>query len=203
MKVRFLILTVSLCIYGNCLIAQGLGLQVGSMNPIGKTAYILKPGYGVEFDFLPGEVDDRWKFNIALEYFIFKPTQDTFNTYGLEMSQQTTLYPGYSIMRKYSIASIGAGFIFKMLDKDLSPTIGADVNVSLITLSQTNVTQLMNSSSDNDSFLRIATGPKIGASYQIQDCWLINAGVGSSFGIGNSGIQSYWKPYISINYYIE
>jgi opacity protein-like surface antigen len=203
MKKIFFILITLLFLNNGFLNAQGYGLQLGSMNPLGKTAYILKPGYGGEFHFLPGDIDERWKLNLALGYHIFKPTQDTFNTYGLEISQQTTLYPGYSIMRKYSIASIGAGFIFKILDKDFSPFIGADANVSIITLSQTNVSAIISSSSDNDSYWRFAIGPKAGICYQVTDNWLLNAGVGSSFGFGNSGVQSYWRPFLSINYFID
>ncbi len=173
------------------------------MAPIGKTAYILKPGYGAELHFLSGDIDDRWKLNIGLGYYIFKATQDTFNTYGLEFSQKTTLYPGYSILRKYNIASMGAGFTYKILDKILSPTVGLDANVSIITLSESNVSGLINSSTDNESYWRLSIGPKIGGCYEINENWLLNAGVGSSFGIGNSGVQSYWKPYISINYFID
>jgi hypothetical protein len=202
MKHTFFILITVLCFYNGYLKAQGYGLQVGTMNPLGKTGYILKPGIGAEFHYLPGEVDARWKFNIALGYYIFKPTQDTFNTYGLEISQQTTLYPGYSIMRKYNIASMGAGITYKFLDKDFSPVIGVDANVSIITMSQTNVSAIISSSSDNDSFWRLAMGPKLGASYEL-DGWIINAGVGSSIGIGNSGFQYYWKPYVSLNYFID
>lgn len=203
MKNKFLILITVFSFYNGYLKAQGYGLQIGTMNPMGKTAYILKPGLGAEFHFLPGEIDDRWKLNIALGYYRFRPTQDTFNTYALEISQTTTLYPGYSIMRKYSIASMGAGFTFKILDKNFSPIIGAEANVSIITMSQSNVSGIISSSSDNDSYWRLAMGPKVGACYQLNDNWLLNAGVGSSFGIGNSGLQSYWKPYFSINYYID
>ena len=203
MKNTFFILLTVFCFFNNFLKAQGYGLQIGTMNPMGKTAYILKPGYGGEFHFMPGEIDDRWKFNVALGYYTFKPTQDTFNTYALEISQKTTLYPGYSILRKYSIASIGAGFTFKILDKVFSPVIGAEGNVSIITMSQSSVSGIISSGSDNDSYWRLAIGPKLGACYEISDTWLINAGVGSSFGFGNSGLQSYWKPYVSINYFVD
>lgn len=204
MKKILSILILTICFYNNSLKAQGFGLQVGLINPLGRAAYFLKPGLGAELHFIPADIDDRWKFNIALSYYVFKPTQDTFNTYGLEVSQQSKLYPGYSIISKVDMASICMGVTFKILDKKLSPTVGTDLIFSMIGISQTVESGFRTTSSENESYWSLALAPRIGASYEVSDNWLINAGLAIPVvGIGSTYLQSYWKPFISINYFID
>jgi hypothetical protein len=47
---------------------QSVGLQVGSLIPVGQTAYSLKPGYGAELNMLSGDIDDRFKFGFTIGY---------------------------------------------------------------------------------------------------------------------------------------
>jgi outer membrane protein W len=184
--------------------SQGIGIQVASLIPVGSTAYTLKPGFGGEFNMLSGDIDNRFKFGFTIGYYKFKPTQDTFRTYTIESSYTTQLLPGYESIKKYGMGSAGITCMFKILDKKFSPTVGIDGTAALIVISEDDYAEgAISSSSTNDTYWRFAVCPKAGASYQIKDNWLINAGVGFNVGFGNTGVQAYWKPFLMINYFFD
>ena len=187
-----------------CVHSQSFGLQVGSLIPVGQTAYSLKPGYGAELNMLSGDIDDRLKFGFFLGYYKFKPTQDTFKTYTIQEGSGTQLLPGYEVIHKYGMGTAGFTGIFKIIDKNFSPMVGLDASAAIIVISEDDYAEgAISSSSTNDTYWRFAICPKAGASYQIKDNWLINAGVGFNMGFGNTGVQSYWKPFIMLNYFFD
>jgi hypothetical protein len=102
------------------------------------------------------------------------------------------------------MGTAGIMCMFKVLDKKFSPTVGIDGMAAIIVISEDNFTEgALSSSSTNDTYWRFALCPKVGASYQINDSWLINAGAGFNMGFGNTGVQSYWKPFIMLNYFFD
>ncbi len=202
MKKTVFLLSFFILSTNTCLKAQ-YGLQIASMVPAGKTAYLLKPGYGGEFILGFGDIDNRWKFTANIGFYSFKPTQDTFKTYTIESSQTTSLLPATDVIKKYQMLSFGFGSNFKILDKKFSPIIGMDAYVTIIDESEDSNDGVVNSSSTNDTYWRLSICPKVGACYQIKESWLLNAVIGRDMGFGLTGTQSYWKPSFSASYYFD
>ncbi len=187
--------------------ARGLaqaGLQLSYMDPVGTAAYSLKRGMGAEFMYSANEIDSRWKFSGYLGFFSYKTTQDTFPLQGMLYGQTTALLPGYEVISKYQSMSCGFGAVYKLLNKKLSPIIGMDGYLTFVSMSYHRyVETLIDETFSNEMQWQFAIFPKAGVSYQMNDNWLLNAGIGRNMGFGSTGSQAFWKSYISLQYYLN
>lgn len=191
-----------------------LGLQANYVAPGSDMKYALKPTVGIELKLSSGEIDNRFKFGVALGYCVFKPTQDTFRIYGTQTGgtasngvpvNGTLLQPGFEHIYNYKVASIGFWSDFKILSKKFSPTLGLDFYAYVASLNEDYTVEWqisLQGQNENETTYSFAFIPKAGLSYELKDNWLFAGGMGRSMAFyGSETLRSFWKSYISVLYY--
>ncbi len=179
------------------------GLQPGLMVPADNYySYALKPGVGADFVAKAnlGDIDSRYKIGFLMGYYVFQPTQDTFQTYAIG-GNPVQLLPGYEVIHSYSILQFGLSNDFKILkDSRFSPFVGLDLGMDVFDISHDDYAEtLIQSSVTNDIFYNYLIIPRAGVQYQLSDNWLFSLGIGRSMGFaGSFGAQTFWKIFITI-----
>lgn len=189
--------------YGNAL-AQ-FGVQVSYIAPDGSNIYVFKPSIGVEIKYTTGGLDtnSRARFGFSVGYYKMNPTQDTFPNYKVANNK---LWPGYDVVKDYSVVPIGAGIEYHPFEGKLTPYVGMDVDFFIINFSYHSYVETQYNDDRTVSDWALGAMPKIGITYQSGQNWVISAGIGYSLQIaGSSGVnsQSYLKPFIGISYYFK
>ncbi len=181
------------------------GVQLSYIAPDGNNIYIFKPAVGMELKYTTGTNDtsSRVRFAFSIGYYKMNPTQDTFSNYQVTNGK---LYPGYDIVKNYSVIPIGAGVEYHPFEGKLTPYIGMDLDFFVINYSYHSYVEAQYDDNKNETDLAISAIPKIGLTYQIGHNWLISAGIGYSIEIASSSnvnSQSYYKSYLGLSYYLN
>jgi hypothetical protein len=190
------------------LLAKGFGqygAQLSVFKPAGDLAYILKPALGIEVTFKGREIEKQWKRGGSIGYASFKPTQETFQIYAIQSgSGGSVLLPGTQSYSKYTELPISfTNDISLLKGKKFSPLIGLDLCFFLITYSESSQIQTLSDITlMNENLWIFSVVPKVGFSYKVKETLFLTLGCAKSIGlIGTSTGQSFWKPFISLNYY--
>jgi len=192
--------------YGQISFGPAMLIPTGSYYP-----YLLKPGIGFHIAGTHGDIDDRLKYGIFLDFCSFKATQDTFQTYAVGPSNSnpygpTYLTPSSEILHHYDVMQIGLTADFKILPTGkFSPIVGLDLCMNVIDISEDSYSIYESSqTSGGDLYYNYSIIPRVGVQYQMGDNWLINAGLGYSLGFGGTiGPQPFWKPFLTASYYFK
>jgi len=197
----FILLFVTGC---GCAFAQ-YGIQLSYIAPDGNNVYIFKPAVEMELKYTTGTIDtsSRVRFSFSIGYYKLNPTQDTFPYYKVSNAK---LYPGYDIVKNYSVVPIGAGVEYHPFEGKLTPFVGMDLDFFLINYSYHTYIETQFDNSRNETDVALSAIPKIGISYQAGQNWLISAGIGYSLEIANSSgynTESYLKSFLSLSYYLN
>jgi len=181
------------------------GVQVSYIAPDGNNIYIFKPAVGVELKYTTGAIDtsSRVRFAFSIGYYKLSPTQDTFSNYLVSKGK---LYPGYDIVKNYSVIPVAAGVEYHPFEGRLTPYIGMDLDFFLINYSYHSYVEMQYDDNKTETDLAISAIPKIGLSYQIGNNWLLSAGIGYSIEIASSSnvnSQSYFKSTLGLTYYLN
>jgi len=180
------------------------GIQVSYIAPDGNNAYLFNPGVGIALKYTTGAIDtnSRVRFDFSIGYYKLTPTQDTFSNYQVVKGK---LYPGYDVVKNYSVIPLEAGVEYHPFGGRLTPFVGIDLNFSLINYQYHSYVESQYNNNTAETDLLFSAIPKIGLSYQVGNNWLISAGVGYSLVIAGSlnvNTQSYYKTYLCLSYYL-
>jgi hypothetical protein len=207
---RLLIVCAVMCLssaYGQISFGPSMLIPSGDYYP-----YVLKPGIGFHLSGEKGDIDDRYRFGVFLDFYTFKATQDTFQTYAVGPSNSnpygpTYLTPSSEILHHYYVVQMGLSFDFRIIPEGkFSPILGLDFSINAIDISEDDYSIYVSSQSlgGGDVYYNYSLIPRLGAQYQLGDNWLLSAGLGYSLGFGGSlGAQSFWKPYITATYFFR
>ena len=202
---KILFISVFIAILGLSSAHAQYGIQVSYIAPDGNNIYIFKPAVGVELKYTTGAIDttSRVRFTFSIGYYKLNPTQDTFSNY---MVSKGKLYPGYDIVKNYSVIPVGAGVEYHPFEGRLTPFIGMDLDFFLINYSYHSYVEMQYDNNKIETDLAVSAIPKIGLCYQVGHNWLISAGIGYSIEIASSSnvnSQSYFKSSLGLTYYLN
>ena len=196
---------VILVILGITTASAQYGIQLSYIAPDGTSAYIFKPAVGIELKYTTGAIDtnSRVRFDFSIGYYKLSPTQDSFSNYQVVNAK---LYPGYDIIKNYSVIPIEAGVEYHPFAGKLTPFVGINLDFSVINYAYHSYVESQYDNNTNETDLQFSAIPKIGLSYQVGHSWLISGGIGYSLpiaGSANVNSQSYWKSYLCLTYYLD
>ena len=101
------------------------GIQYSYIAPSGDNVYIFNPGSGVDLKYTTGVIDtSRTRFSFSIGYYKLSTTQDTFPDYKVTNNK---LYPGYDIVKNYSVIPISGGIEYHPFEGRLTPYVGLDL----------------------------------------------------------------------------
>jgi hypothetical protein len=165
-----LILLILLCsTYG--LFAQ-VALKLSNIRPTGDMGASLKPTLGVEVMYkdVDDEPENGFKVRFSAGFAKFKSRKDTFPTYGVIVSQGTTVTPGYMVIHKYNLTnlSMGVDYMIGLGDKlFLYP--GTDVGALFSSVEYESYTELISDEGYSGGYVFISFRMRAGAEYRLTE----------------------------------
>ena len=172
--------------------SQLVGFQVSLIEPQGNFGKIFLPSFSYEIYSNFEEMDDHFKYGMAIDVTVLNPGSDTIN-FGVN---DIRLY------KKTYEFNAGLIMVYNILKEKFTPFVGLDL---FMMCEKYNFTQLSpyNSGFEKNVDIGLSATPKIGCSYEFLDDIVLNAGAGFvyRYKIGSDQQESFFKYFISIGYY--
>ena len=168
------ILSLLFIIHCSCAFAQ-LAVKLSYIRPTGTMGATLKPTVGGELIYKPSKGDDKksrsgFNLRIGLGFAKFTPRLDTFPTYGVLVSQATTVTPGYTVIHKYNITTLSMGVDYTIgLSEKFYIYPGMDVGALFSSLQYESVTPLISDAGYSGGYAFLSTRLRFGAEYFVKD----------------------------------
>lgn len=179
-----------------------VGVRVSYVKHGGKDGYILRPNLLYELSYELSDKEEKLKLGISVGYSKFNTSLDTFPTVTLQYANQTVFLPGYQIYRNYQIIPFGMNTEYKLFDFPISPVIGIDVYIHIISFEEWRHVPTLIDSHEIGGVKSIGWLPRIGFLYDISENLSLNGGIGKLMSLDEEYYKrSYWKTYMCLRYF--
>ena len=199
----FIIAFITLCF--NSTKAQIIGASVGLIKPSGQGLYYFKPNVGFELTY--GSFLDKKEHLYAqagIGYFSLAQRADTMVTWGvLSDGNGTRITPGYMIYKNFFDIPISIQIYYFPFKWVVSPFIGIDTQVHLLSFDYLQVNALINKDYSGGA-VGIGLQPKIGAWISLNDDCKVGLSIGQTGLLTTEyGSFGYWNVNASFHYNLD